>query len=169
MKAARERDAIGIREVAAGSRRAWDAGSRKRLMIQWFLGGALSTKITQISNQRIPLSECWVRERGSKPAVPKHCIFSETPYHTDFRRSRIRRKSHSPAASRGHFVFGGYSLPRRNAQKRPGFRDSLCSKATSCESGGGESGIRTHGTVSRTHAFQACALSHSAISPEGFS
>src|SRR3954465_8706041 len=31
---------------------------------------------------------------------------------------------------------------------------------------GGESGIRTHGTVSRTHAFQACALSHSAISPE---
>jgi hypothetical protein len=32
---------------------------------------------------------------------------------------------------------------------------------------GGESGIRTHGTVSRTHAFQACALSHSAISPRG--
>src|ERR1700728_873675 len=32
--------------------------------------------------------------------------------------------------------------------------------------GGGESGIRTHGTVSRTHAFQACALSHSAISPK---
>lgn len=34
---------------------------------------------------------------------------------------------------------------------------------------GGESGIRTHGTVSRTHAFQACALSHSAISPEALS
>jgi hypothetical protein len=34
---------------------------------------------------------------------------------------------------------------------------------------GGESGIRTHGTVSRTHAFQACALSHSAISPAAFS
>ena len=30
---------------------------------------------------------------------------------------------------------------------------------------GGESGIRTHGTVARTHAFQACALNHSAISP----
>ncbi len=30
---------------------------------------------------------------------------------------------------------------------------------------GGESGIRTHGTLSRTHAFQACALNHSAISP----
>jgi hypothetical protein len=34
---------------------------------------------------------------------------------------------------------------------------------------GGESGIRTHGTLSRTHAFQACALSHSAISPGGSS
>ena len=34
---------------------------------------------------------------------------------------------------------------------------------------GGESGIRTHGTVSRTHAFQACALSHSAISPDPLS
>jgi hypothetical protein len=34
---------------------------------------------------------------------------------------------------------------------------------------GGESGIRTHGTVSRTHAFQACALSHSAISPNALS
>ena len=32
---------------------------------------------------------------------------------------------------------------------------------------GGESGIRTHGTLSRTHAFQACALSHSATSPHG--
>ena len=30
---------------------------------------------------------------------------------------------------------------------------------------GGGSGIRTHGTLSRTHPFQACALSRSAISP----
>jgi hypothetical protein len=30
---------------------------------------------------------------------------------------------------------------------------------------GGESGIRTHGRVSPTHAFQACAIDHSAISP----
>ncbi len=36
---------------------------------------------------------------------------------------------------------------------------------------GGESGIRTHGTLSGTHAFQACAFNHSAISPKnlGFS
>ena len=31
--------------------------------------------------------------------------------------------------------------------------------------GGGERGIRTLGTVSRTHAFQACAFNHSATSP----
>src|ERR1044072_1278950 len=31
---------------------------------------------------------------------------------------------------------------------------------------GGESGIRTHVRVSPKHAFQACAFSHSAISPK---
>ena len=31
---------------------------------------------------------------------------------------------------------------------------------------GGESGIRTHERVSPKHAFQACALNHSAISPK---
>ena len=30
---------------------------------------------------------------------------------------------------------------------------------------GGEKGIRTLGTVSRTHAFQACSFNHSDISP----
>jgi hypothetical protein len=30
---------------------------------------------------------------------------------------------------------------------------------------GGERGIRTLDTVSRIHAFQACALNHSATSP----
>src|SRR4029077_18291955 len=31
--------------------------------------------------------------------------------------------------------------------------------------GFGESGIRTHGRVSPTHAFQACSFNHSDISP----
>src|SRR6186997_3242209 len=34
------------------------------------------------------------------------------------------------------------------------------------EEGGGGSGIRTHVTVSRKHAFQACAFSHSATPPD---
>src|SRR3982074_1092927 len=42
----------------------------------------------------------------------------------------------------------------------------LAQRTDGYNEGGGESGIRTHGTVSRTHAFQGCALSHSAISPD---
>lgn len=33
------------------------------------------------------------------------------------------------------------------------------------ENNGGQGGIRTLGTLSRTHAFQACALNHSATCP----
>src|SRR5690606_21018607 len=35
------------------------------------------------------------------------------------------------------------------------------------EGSGGERGIRTLDTVSRIHAFQACAFNHSATSPQG--
>jgi hypothetical protein len=31
---------------------------------------------------------------------------------------------------------------------------------------GGEGGIRTHGNLAATHAFQACLLDHSSTSPE---
>ena len=41
----------------------------------------------------------------------------------------------------------------------------LASLLTLPAPGGGESGIRTHVTVSRKHAFQACAFNHSATSP----
>ena len=43
-------------------------------------------------------------------------------------------------------------LPRRWPERAP-------------DPAGGERGIRTLGTVSRTHAFQACSLSHSDTSP----
>ena len=36
-----------------------------------------------------------------------------------------------------------------------------------CQIAGGETGIRTLDTLSSIHAFQACAFSHSAISPLG--
>src|SRR3989338_7077405 len=39
-----------------------------------------------------------------------------------------------------------------------------CSRSPALK-GGGEGGIRTHGEVSPTHAFQACSLSHSDTSP----
>src|SRR5687768_872355 len=40
----------------------------------------------------------------------------------------------------------------------------LCDRNGPFENGG-EKGIRTLGTVSRTHAFQACSFNHSDISP----
>ncbi len=33
--------------------------------------------------------------------------------------------------------------------------------------GGGEGGIRTHGTLARTHDFQSCPFGHSGTSPGG--
>ena len=64
------------------------------------------------------------------------------------RREGVRRSKREIVATVG---LNGHKLTRR-----------ICDLGQ----GGGESGIRTHGTVSRTHAFQACALSHSAISPD---
>src|ERR1700684_232909 len=42
------------------------------------------------------------------------------------------------------------------------FGDSRAARENKC---GGESGIRTHGRISPTHAFQACSLNRSDISP----
>ena len=42
---------------------------------------------------------------------------------------------------------------------------SICWSAGTKLDVGGESGIRTHGRVSPTHAFQACSFNHSDISP----
>jgi hypothetical protein len=60
-------------------------------------------------------------------------------------------------------MWGGLWGSNRLIQKLPNYNNRLDLHH------GGESGIRTHGTVSRTHAFQACALSHSAISPDALS
>jgi hypothetical protein len=51
--------------------------------------------------------------------------------------------------------------PTGTARPIPGRRGDIGRDGSS----GGETGIRTLGTLSRTHAFQACALSRSAISP----
>ena len=45
-------------------------------------------------------------------------------------------------------------------------RTKNAAESYSRSNGGGGSGIRTHDTVSRIHAFQASALSHSAIPPQ---
>tara|TARA_B100002049_G_scaffold183741_1_gene140732 strand:- start:103 stop:342 length:240 start_codon:yes stop_codon:yes gene_type:complete len=49
-------------------------------------------------------------------------------------------------------VWGEYQLQRENPSERGAYES-------------GEGGIRTRGTRERTHAFQACAFSRSATSP----
>src|SRR6266704_6598426 len=51
-------------------------------------------------------------------------------------------------------------------QERPAARPFSCGNLIPWPSGsGGEGGIRTHGRVSPTHAFQACSLNRSDTSP----
>ena len=54
---------------------------------------------------------------------------------------------------------------RCSAAGRPPSRPRRHPSHASSAKGGGESGIRTHGRVSPTHAFQACSFNHSDISP----
>src|SRR5438067_13336194 len=82
---------------------------------------------------------------------PKHSAFS-------FAWERWQKQRHAPH---------GAAAPQpilRAFEPVGETRASVTSRGTSDKSGG-ESGIRTHDTVSRIHAFQACAFSHSAISP----
>ncbi len=82
----------------------------------------------------------------------------------------------NPAASSGNEADPLSSVSR-------GWLDRLCRAAagvfayrrTECRTmtqdptkNGGQGGIRTLGTLSRTHAFQACALNHSATCPLAF-
>src|SRR4051794_26720847 len=47
----------------------------------------------------------------------------------------------------------------------PGLTQPASRSSERLAKAGGESGIRTHGRVSPTHAFQACSFNHSDISP----
>src|SRR6516162_2711580 len=81
------------------------------------------------------------------------------------RQKPLRRTKYSGMVWRKNVIrnvvrFVVHSLPNKSSKNR----DSLI-HATILLSDGGGSGIRTHDTVSRIHAFQACALSHSAIPP----
>src|SRR5262245_46536955 len=63
------------------------------------------------------------------------------------------------------FFKAAFSLRSRSSSAFISSSDMLSPNWLFVRRTGGESGIRTHDTVSRIHAFQACALSHSAISP----
>jgi hypothetical protein len=62
-------------------------------------------------------------------------------------------------------AFQGAEVGLRMLQFLAISRDKIATESRSRRDGGGGSGIRTHVTVSRKHAFQACAFSHSATPP----
>ena len=68
------------------------------------------------------------------------------------------------------------TMPRYGRRRKPPVRAAQTGRADTKTRGGrwtrlplvfhdGRGGIRTHGTLSRTHTFQACALNHSATDP----
>ena len=52
-----------------------------------------------------------------------------------------------------------------NRRKLRDYFEGSWNETRSAGLAGGEGGIRTHETVARLHAFQACAFDHSATSP----
>ena len=66
-------------------------------------------------------------------------------------------------------AFQGAEVGLRMLQFLAISRDKIATESRSRRDGGGGSGIRTHVTVSRKHAFQACAFSHSATPPHQLS
>src|SRR5664279_236645 len=98
---------------------------------------------------------------GSKALISKA---SSKPYLL----SKVQRSRESGALENGF-----ESLLRSEVQRlisgcckhRAFTRSKISTESRSQRDGGGGSGIRTHVTVSRKHAFQACAFSHSATPP----
>ncbi len=99
-----------------------------------------------LSGRCIPL-----KEEGAYPAAPQHAYGWEKL--VTERLCRDYRKDYHLETCTVRFQ------PISGQSGYVGLLKPLSSDA------GGESGIRTHDTVSRIHAFQACAFSHSAISP----
>ena len=75
-----------------------------------------------------------------------------------------REKHSKPQVSSARPVLVRFHRGEKRRRKRV-FGTESENNSLSCRLNGGESGIRTHVRVSPKHAFQACAFSHSAISP----
>ena len=85
---------------------------------------------------------------------------------TSVRRSSLPRRPRD-SSGRCTFAMGSRRTDSRNGQQRPICRENNAPPDVGTPNGAyGWGEIRTRGTLSRTHAFQACALNHSATHPE---
>jgi hypothetical protein len=99
------------------------------------------------------------RGKMAPPAVGVRCSspseHSSLPSRTYRSRLRAQMWRLTPNGSRPESRGSGATPEDASRQQRPNESEGV----------GGESGIRTHGRVSPTHAFQACSFNHSDISP----
>jgi hypothetical protein len=116
-------------------------------MYSWIGGLALELRDSSFGAKKIPMEFFW-RRKGQQA---KACV-----------KNKRTSGSNPPLGHRVTCIRGSedwrWSLGIRRSEPKK-FQWNFF---------GGERGIRTPGTVSRTHAFQACALNHSAISPSIF-
>ena len=96
------------------------------------------------------------------------------------RRQALHERPHAPSSLCSYFAKVSNGMPARRFGEssafpasaigalwaaNPPFRIQKVSEKDTCRLNGGEGGIRTHGRVSPTHAFQACSLNRSDTSP----
>jgi site-specific DNA recombinase len=94
------------------------------------------------------------------PKADQRAIFENVIQFAEFHATKLRLGVFAATGTDGGSAQSG---PSRSGRSRGSKNLSIVGSRTFGT--GGESGIRTHGKCYPTHAFQACALSHSAISP----
>jgi hypothetical protein len=110
--------------------------------------------------------------RASLSRTRRQPTLQKTPVLKGVSKPYLQAKVQS-SRERGALESGFGSWPRFKVQRsvlrcckfRAFSRGKIATESRSRRDGGGGSGIRTHVTVSRKHAFQACAFSHSATPP----
>ncbi|MEA2732787.1 MAG: hypothetical protein QOD93_2291 [Acetobacteraceae bacterium] len=140
-----------------------DSGPNPKVVVRY-------PRYGQPSLLAVPMAGMWFRRRGARPLTLRargllRCLSGRgqppcpPPSLGNTRRRGLDRIS--PFAGR----FRCASIRCLSAGLEEGLKGGSFQEAQTSGISGGETGIRTLGTLSRTHAFQACALSRSAISP----
>ena len=103
---------------------------------------------------------------GGMPVIPEERLRCSVLKENCSRPSRLRptRELTRGMCCRALEERGGKGDPLRTRSK---FRSKFSAShaGTLMEQYGGQGGIRTHGTLTRTHAFQACSFDHSDTCP----
>ena len=103
---------------------------------------------------------------GGMPVIPEERLRCSVLKENCSRPSRLRptRELTRGMCCRALEERGGKGEPLRTRSK---FRSKFSAShaGTLMEQYGGQGGIRTHGTLTRTHAFQACSFDHSDTCP----